>query len=98
MTIETILSKVHAIPGDCEILNLGLSDDDRKLITENVTMIYHYAATVRFDEKMKKAVYMNTRGSREVIKLGLECKKLELFAHMSTAYCHLHVPFLLEKV
>lgn len=75
-----------------------MSDDERKKVIENVTLMYHFAATVRFDEKMKKAVEMNVRGTRDVIKLALECKKLEMFGHMSTAYCHLHVPFLLEKV
>lgn len=97
MDIETILSRIKAIPGDCEELNLGLSENDRNFIIENMTMIYHFAATIRFDEKLKKAVLMNVRGTREIIKLALECKNLKFFGHMSTAYCHLHVPFLIEK-
>lgn len=98
MTVEKILAKLEVVTGDCEKLNLAMSDEDRKKVTENATLFYHFAATIRFDEKMKKAVEMNVRGTREVIKLALECKNLEMFGHMSTAYCHLHIPFLLEKV
>lgn len=98
MTVEEILSKLDVVSGDCEQLNLGMSEEDRQKVSDNVTLFYHFAATIRFDEKMKKAVEMNVRGTREVIKLALECKNLEMFGHMSTSYCHLHVPYLLEKV
>ena len=98
VSIETILAKTDVIIGNCEELNVGISDEDRQFIIENITQIFHFAATIRFDETMKKAVLMNTRGTREMLKLARECKKLELYGHMSTAYCHLHVSFLLEKV
>jgi alcohol-forming fatty acyl-CoA reductase len=98
MTVEQILDKLDVISGDCEKINLAMSDEDRQTVIENVSIIYHFAATIRFDEKMKKAVEMNVRGTREIIKLANECKKLEMFGHMSTSYCHLHIPFLLEKV
>lgn len=96
--METIISKTDVINGNCEELNVGISEEDRQFIIENITQIFHFAATIRFDEFMKKAVLMNTRGTREMLKLGRECKKLELYGHMSTAYCHLHVQFLLEQV
>lgn len=78
MDVEEMVSKIVVIPGDCGLLGLGISDEDRKLITDNVSLIYHFAATIRFDEKLKKAVELNTRGTLEMIKLGLECKKLEV--------------------
>lgn len=92
------MSKIEVLVGDIEELGLGLSEEDRQIVIENVTQIFHFAATIRFDEKLKKAVLMNTRGTREMLSLAGQCKKLEVFGHMSTAYCHLHVPFLLEKV
>lgn len=80
-----MISKIVVIHGDCALEGLGISDEDRKLITENVSLIYHFAATIRFDEKLKKAVELNTRGTREMIKLGLECKRLEVsLFHSST--------------
>jgi alcohol-forming fatty acyl-CoA reductase len=78
MDIETIISKIKIIQGDCSLLGLGISDEDRKFIVNNVSLVYHCAATTRFDEKLKSAVELNTRGTLEMIKLGLECNKLEV--------------------
>lgn len=78
MSLETMISKIKVVQGDCSLVGLGLSEDDRKDIIENVTLIYHCAATIRFDEKLKRAVELNTRGTLEMINLGLECKKLEV--------------------
>lgn len=96
--MKDLINKIIIINGDCAQEGLGISEADRKLVTENVTLIYHFAATIRFDEKLKKAVELNTRGTREMIALAKECKKLDMFGYMSTAYCHLHESFLLEKV
>lgn len=73
-----MISRIELIEGDVAQIGLGLSDEDRELIANNVTLIYHAAATIRFDEMIKKAVELNTRGTQEMIKLALECKKLEV--------------------
>lgn len=89
MNIEEILSKFVLIEGDVSLVGLGLSDDDRKLVADNVTLIYHAAATIRFDEKIKKAVELNTRGTQEMLKLAFECKKLEVNNFLATNRLHL---------
>lgn len=76
--METMISKIQVIKGDCLEPDLGLSVADRKLITDNVSIIYHCAATIRFDEKLKKAVELNTRGTKLMIEMALECKKLDV--------------------
>lgn len=78
MSIETMISKVKIIQGDCSVEGLGISAADRKSITDNCTLIYHCAATIRFDEMLKRAVQLNTRGTQDMIALGLECKKLDV--------------------
>lgn len=98
MSVDEMISKIIIITGDCSLEGLGLTEEQRILITNNVTLMYHFAATIRFDEKLKKAVELNTRGTREIIRLAKDCKKLDLFGFMSTSYCHLHESFLLEKV
>jgi fatty acyl-CoA reductase len=97
MSVEEMIGKIVTISGDCAMEGLGMTDSDRHLVTEKVTLMYHLAATIRFDEKLKKAVELNTRGTREMIRLGLKCKQLDMFGYMSTSYCHLHETFLLEK-
>ena len=46
-------SKLIMIEGDLLLPNLGISKDDRKQITDNVSIVFHSAATVRFDEPLK---------------------------------------------
>lgn len=88
---------VTAISGDVILPGLGLSPEDRKMLIENVNIVYHGAATVRFDEMLKKAVLLNTRGTKQMIELAKEMKHLNLFIHISTAYCHLEEKILREK-
>lgn len=78
MDMDTMISKIKIIQGDCSIIGLGISDADKKSIIDNCTLIYHCAATIRFDEKLKRAVELNTRGTQEMISLALQCKKLEV--------------------
>lgn len=55
---------------------MGISQKNRELLGNEVQIIFHIAATIRFDEPLKKAVLMNTRGTKFVIDLAKECKSL----------------------
>ncbi len=46
-------SKLEAIEGDILEPNLGISPEDEKKLVENVNIVFHSAATVRFDEPLK---------------------------------------------
>ncbi|KAF2896427.1 hypothetical protein ILUMI_09750, partial [Ignelater luminosus] len=94
---DEILNKVVAIPGDVMELDLGLSPENRKMLAEEVNMIYHLAATIRFDDPLKKAVLLNTRGTKLMLEFAKEVKQLHVFTYVSTAYCHLHERILYEK-
>jgi fatty acyl-CoA reductase len=98
MPLPSILAKVHAIAGDCSYKDLNLAPADRATIAGHTTMIFHFAATVKFNEKFKRAIELNVRGIREMIRLALECPHLQLFCHVSTAFCHLEEKHLLERV
>ena len=62
------------------------------LCYSQVDVIFHGAATVRFDEPLKTAVEINVRGTREMFKLARGCTKLKAFVHVSTAYRYGNVP------
>lgn len=45
--------KVHAVHGDVLDNGLGLKENDRKYLEQNIEIVMHSAATVRFDEHLK---------------------------------------------
>ena len=91
------LKKMIPINGDVCVLGLGLSDQDLKRM-ENVSIIFHSAASVRFDDPLHEAVIMNTRGTREVIYLAQKLKNLKVLMHVSTTYCNPARRVISEKV
>ncbi|XP_055628468.1 putative fatty acyl-CoA reductase CG5065 [Toxorhynchites rutilus septentrionalis] len=95
--LDVLLNHCVVIAGDVTEPDLAISEEDRRLITENVSIIYHCAATIRFDEALRKAVMLNTRGTKLMIELAKQCKKLDMFGYVSTSYCHLNEKLLLEK-
>ncbi|KAJ2942775.1 hypothetical protein O0L34_g14963 [Tuta absoluta] len=95
--VEPLVSKMKIVSADMQEPDLALSPEDREYIVDNVTMIVHAAATIRFDEMLKKAVLLNVRGTKLMLELGKDCKKLKIFVHISTAYCHLHEKLLEEQ-
>jgi fatty acyl-CoA reductase len=81
-------SKLVAINGDLMLPNLGLSDEDERLLVKNCNIIFHSAATLRFDEPLKLAVEMNIIGVKKMLDLSKKIKNLEVFVHVSTAYAN----------
>lgn len=52
--------------------------EDEQFLINNVSIIYHLAATVRFDEALGDAVLLNTRGTRELVNLAKKISNLEV--------------------
>ncbi|XP_071441774.1 fatty acyl-CoA reductase wat-like [Hetaerina americana] len=78
--------KLTPVNGDCLLPGLGLSKADRELLCQKVGVIFHAAATVRFDEKLRQAVGININGTRDLLDLCHEMKQLKSVVHISTAY------------
>lgn len=81
-------NKVIAIQGDISFDNLGISDDDRQTLIREVSVVFHSAATVKFDEPLRTSVEFNVLGTRRVIQLCHEMKELKALIHVSTAYAN----------
>lgn len=94
----TLSRKVVAIAGDVSVTNLGLSAADRQLLVDRVSVVFHAAATIRFDSPLRQAVIVNVRGTKFVLDLAKEMKNLEAFLHISTAYCQVKEKVLYEKL
>ncbi|XP_073978514.1 putative fatty acyl-CoA reductase CG5065 isoform X1 [Rhodnius prolixus] len=77
---------IKIVDGDlCENL-LGIKEELFKELTENVEIVIHGAATVRFDEPLRIATNINVKGTMSVIKLCQQIKNLKAFSYISTAF------------
>lgn len=92
------LEKVIPLSGDIIQEDLGLSSDDQRLIFDNVSVVFHCAATVRFDERLRDAIQMNVVGTQRLLRLCDKMKKLDAFVHASTAYCNCDRTRVMETV
>lgn len=90
--------KIVPVFGDLSKIRLGMSDDDYDMLVRNVSIVFHVAATVRFDEPLQEAIIKNVRGTREVVELASQMKNLIAFLHVSTTYCNCNRVYVDEKV
>lgn len=75
--------KLYPVLGDMTELRLGLSDADYNFLIENISVVFHVAASVRFDESITDATIMNVRGTREVVYLSKQMKNLKVSRNTS---------------
>ncbi|XP_067217153.1 fatty acyl-CoA reductase wat-like [Linepithema humile] len=80
--------QVIAITGDCNHPNLGISLEDRATLIREVSIVFHIAATVKFNEKLKLAVTINVGGTKDVLNLCKEIPNLKSFVYVSTAFAN----------
>jgi thioester reductase-like protein len=66
------------VAGDCSIAGLGMDLNDRQTLASNINIIFHAAATIKFDESLKLAVDINVHGTRDVMELAEETKNLKV--------------------
>ena len=94
----SVLEKIHPVKGDVSLPDLGLSREDRIMLTENVNTVFHVAATVKFNEPLNVAVDVNTRGTARIIQLCKELKRVISVVYVSTAYSNSYLSEIEEKV
>lgn len=81
------LDKIGLISGDITVDGLQLgSNDELKLINE-VNVVFHIAANIKFNDPIKDAVNINVTGTLRVLQLAKRMKNLQVFSYMSTAFC-----------
>ncbi|KAL7028707.1 hypothetical protein ACKWTF_005966 [Chironomus riparius] len=81
----SVFTKLVPVEGDVTELQLGLSNNDLDKM-KNVSVIFHSAASVRFDDSLRYAIMMNTRGTREIMRFAETLKNIKVVMHVSTTY------------
>lgn len=95
---DKLFSKLRVVCGDVTQPNLNLKIEDADELRENVSVVFHMAANVRFDQPLKPAIVMNTGGTMKVLDFCCTLKKLQAFVHVSTSYCHCDETTLEERI
>lgn len=93
-----ILNKIHLIKGDISLPDLGLSSSDKNLLIERVNIVFHVAATVKFNEPLKKAIVTNTKSSLYILELCKSMKNLMSCVYVSTAYSNPNISIIEETI
>uniref|UniRef100_A0A182P7M6 Fatty acyl-CoA reductase n=1 Tax=Anopheles epiroticus TaxID=199890 RepID=A0A182P7M6_9DIPT len=81
-----LLEKLVCVGGDISLPLLGLAEQDRRTLLERVHVVFHVAATVRFNEALAEAAILNTIGTKQLLELCGEMRQLQSVVHVSTAY------------
>ena len=72
------LSKIVPIAGDVTEPELAISSTDQETLTRCVSVVFHSAATVKFDEALKLSVTINMLGSERLVSLCHRMDNLEV--------------------
>ncbi|XP_076277556.1 fatty acyl-CoA reductase 1-like isoform X2 [Lasioglossum baleicum] len=91
------LKKIVLIPGDTTAKDLALSTADMERMVQDVNVIFHMAANVKFDLTLKEAVRINTVGTKNVLDFAKKMSNLDVFIHVSTTYCQCEESVLEER-
>lgn len=84
---ENLLANVNLIKGDLQEIDVGISHEDQQNLINEVEVVFHAAADVRFDESLREASLINIRGTREIMLLSQRMLRLDVFVYVSTAFC-----------
>ncbi|XP_026733133.1 putative fatty acyl-CoA reductase CG5065 [Trichoplusia ni] len=84
------LDKIVLIPGDITAPSLGISQEQENILIEEVSVIIHSAATIKFNAPLEEAWSINVDGTRRILDLCRNMKKVEVFLHISTAYTNIN--------
>ncbi|ALC49541.1 CG18031 [Drosophila busckii] len=79
------LDKLVPIAGDVSLPQLGITPEDVRRLAQ-VSLVFHCAATVRFDEPLRVALRLNVGGTLEAIKFSEQLRQLRVFVHVSTFF------------
>lgn len=79
---------IHIVHGDLQHLEAAISPADRLELIENVEIVVHAGADVRFAAPLLEVCRTNVRGTREILKLAKSMKRLLSFAYISTIFSH----------
>lgn len=80
--------KIVPISSELTQPGLALSADDVRKLADCINIVFHCAATIRFDEPLKHALQLNVIATQQLLALAQQMQHLQAFIHISTAYAN----------
>uniref|UniRef100_A0A665VQ65 Fatty acyl-CoA reductase n=1 Tax=Echeneis naucrates TaxID=173247 RepID=A0A665VQ65_ECHNA len=80
--------KIIPISSELTQPGLAISPEDVERLTACINIVFHCAATIRFDEPLKHALQLNVMATQQLLSLAQQMQHLEAFIHISTAYAN----------
>uniref|UniRef100_A0A3B1KCP1 Fatty acyl-CoA reductase n=1 Tax=Astyanax mexicanus TaxID=7994 RepID=A0A3B1KCP1_ASTMX len=80
--------KIIPISSELTQPGLALSADDVQQLADCINIVFHCAATIRFDEPLKHALQLNVIATQQLLALAQQMQHLQAFIHISTAYAN----------
>jgi hypothetical protein len=72
------LKKIIPISGDVSLPDLGISFSDMQELVANVSVVFHSAARVKFDDDLRSAINSNVKGPKRVATFCRQLKDLKV--------------------
>lgn len=95
---DYILSKLVAIESDLTSPSLGLSLADSQLLIKNVSVVFHVAASVKFEAPFDVNIEHNVVATKQLLEFAKTYDQLVCFVHVSTAYSNCQLLEIDERV
>lgn len=81
------MDRVRIVEGNLEKACVGIEDASTlETLREQIDIVIHAAADVRFNEPLYNLILRNLYGTRELLELSKQMRHLKVFVYMSTAF------------
>lgn len=85
---DEIKAKVLPVVGELSKPKFGLKQEFYDKLIDEVNIVYHVAATIRFNSYLETAIKINLVGTQVVLKFTKGLRNLASFIYVSTAFCN----------
>lgn len=90
--------KIRPISADLNQRDFAISKEDMQELLSCTNIIFHCAATVRFDAHLREAVQLNVTATQQLLLMASQMPKLEAFIHISTAFSNCNLSHIDEVI
>ncbi|XP_071415108.1 fatty acyl-CoA reductase 1 isoform X2 [Pithys albifrons albifrons] len=91
-------AKIIVVMSELTQPELDLSEPIKEKLIDCINIVFHCAATIRFNETLRDAVRLNVIATQQLLFLAQQMKHLEVFMHVSTAYAYCNRKLIEEVV